>query len=67
MLLLDDTWTSGGSAEAAAVALRAAGARQVAVLVLGRHLDRLPTGLGQPFRLDRCAAHELPPLNRLDP
>jgi endonuclease III len=67
VLLLDDTWTSGGSAEAAAVALRAAGARYVAVLVLGRHLDRLPPGLGQPFRPDRCAVHELPPLNRLNP
>jgi endonuclease III len=67
VLLLDDTWTSGGSAQAAAVALRAAGARYVAVLVLGRHLDRLPPGLGQPFRLDRCAVHELPPLNRLNP
>ena len=67
VLLLDDTWTSGGSAQAAAVALRAAGARHVAVVVLGRHLDRLPPGLGQPFRLDRCAVHELPSLNRLDP
>ena len=67
VLLLDDTWTSGGSAQAAAVALRAAGARHVAVLVLGRHLDRLPPGLGLPFRLDRCAVHELPPLNRLNP
>ncbi len=67
VLLLDDTWTSGGSAQAAAVALRAAGARYVAVLVIGRHLDRLPPGLGQPFRLGRCAVHELPPLNRLNP
>jgi len=66
VLLLDDTWTSGGSAQAAAVALRAAGARYVAVLVLGRHLDRVPSP-GQPFRLDRCAVHELPPLNRLNP
>jgi len=67
VLLLDDTWTSGGSAQAAAVALRDAGARHVAVLVLGRHLDQLPAGLGQPFRLDHCAVHQLPPLNRLDP
>ena len=67
VLLLDDTWTSGGSAQAAAVALRAAGARHVAVVVLGRHLDRLPAGLGQPFRLGRCAVHELAPLNRLSP
>jgi hypothetical protein len=36
-------------------------------MVLGRHLDRLAPALGQPFRLDRCAVHELPPLNRLDP
>ncbi len=67
VLLLDDTWTSGGSAQAAAVALRAAGARHVAVVVLGRHLDRPAASLGQPFRLDRCAVHELAPLNRLDP
>lgn len=60
VLLLDDTWTSGGSAQAAAVALRAAGARHVAVLVLGRHLARLPPGLVQPFRLDRCAVHDGP-------
>jgi hypothetical protein len=38
VLLLDDTWTSGGSAQSAAVALRRAGARSVAVVVLGRHL-----------------------------
>ena len=57
VLLLDDTWTSGASAQAAAVALRAAGAQHVAVVVLGRHVARLPAGLGQPFRLDRCAVH----------
>lgn len=39
VLLLDDTWTSGASATAAAAALRLAGARSVAVIVLGRHLD----------------------------
>jgi hypothetical protein len=38
VLLLDDTWTSGGSAQSAAVALKRAGARSVATVVLGRHL-----------------------------
>jgi hypothetical protein len=42
VLLLDDTWTSGGTAQSAAVALKRAGARWVAVVVLGRHLPALP-------------------------
>jgi trimethylamine:corrinoid methyltransferase-like protein len=40
VLLIDDMWTSGASAESAAAALRAAGAETVAVLVLARHLNR---------------------------
>jgi hypothetical protein len=39
VLLLDDTWASGGSAQSAAVALKLAGARAVAVVVLGRHVS----------------------------
>jgi hypothetical protein len=39
VLLVDDTWVSGSSAQSAAVALRRAGARSVAVVVLGRHVD----------------------------
>jgi hypothetical protein len=39
VLLVDDTWVSGGSAQSAAVALKAAGARRVALVVLGRHVD----------------------------
>ena len=39
VLLIDDTWASGASAQSAAVALRVAGARHVAVMVLGRHID----------------------------
>lgn len=39
VLLLEDTWTSGGSAQSAAVALKRAGARSVAVVVLGRHVQ----------------------------
>ena len=64
VLLLDDTWTSGASAQSAAMALRLAGARWVAVVVLGRHLSEAgPPGAacvappGLAFRLDQCAVH----------
>jgi hypothetical protein len=39
VLLVDDTWVSGGSAQSVAAALKAAGARRVALVVLGRHVD----------------------------
>jgi hypothetical protein len=39
VLLVDDTWVSGASAQSAVVALKAAGARRVALVVLGRHVD----------------------------
>lgn len=39
VLLLEDTWVTGSSAQSAAVALKLAGAGRVAVVVLGRHLD----------------------------
>ncbi|HLH83340.1 MAG TPA: hypothetical protein VKV38_08750 [Trebonia sp.] len=39
VLLVDDTWVSGGSAQSAAAALKLAGAARVAVVVLGRHLN----------------------------
>jgi hypothetical protein len=39
VLLVDDTWVSGGSAQSAAAALKLAGAARVAVVMLGRHLD----------------------------
>jgi hypothetical protein len=60
VLLLDDSWVSGGSVQSASVALRQAGATWVAAVVLGRHLN--PPGppdpaAGVPFRLDRCAVH----------
>ncbi len=38
VLLLDDTWTTGASAQSACAALRLAGARSVAIVVLGRHV-----------------------------
>jgi hypothetical protein len=39
VLLLDDTWVSGGSVQSAAVALKRAGAARVAAVVLGRHVN----------------------------
>jgi hypothetical protein len=40
VLLIDDTWTTGASAQSAAAALLTAGARAVAALVIGRHINR---------------------------
>jgi hypothetical protein len=39
VLLLDDSWVSGGSAQSAAAALKLAGASRVAIVVLGRHVN----------------------------
>lgn len=39
VLVVDDTWVSGGSAQSAAAALKLAGARHVAIVVLGRHVN----------------------------
>jgi hypothetical protein len=60
--LLDDTWTSGASAQSAAAALRLAGARSVAVIVLGRHLcpgQAGPAGAAA-FQPGVCAVHSSP-------
>lgn len=40
VLLIDDTWTKGGHAQSAAHALREAGAANVGLVVIGRHLHR---------------------------
>jgi predicted amidophosphoribosyltransferase len=40
VLLVDDTWTTGASAQSAAAALKRGGARTVAAVVIGRHLKR---------------------------
>lgn len=40
VLLIDDTWTTGASAQSAAASLLAAGACAVAALVVGRHINR---------------------------
>jgi phosphoribosylpyrophosphate synthetase len=39
VLVVDDTWVSGGSAQSAAVAVKLAGARRVAIVVIGRHVN----------------------------
>jgi hypothetical protein len=39
VLVVDDTWVSGGSAQSTAAALKLAGAQRVAVVVLGRHVN----------------------------
>ncbi len=39
VLLVDDTWTTGSSAQSAAATLRAAGAEAVALVVIGRYID----------------------------
>jgi hypothetical protein len=65
VLLLEDTWVTGASAQSAAAALKRAGARHVAVLVLGRHLDpadRLGAPLAArlvpaPYDAAKCAVH----------
>ena len=39
VLVVDDSWVSGGSAQSAAVALKLAGARRVAIVIIGRHVN----------------------------
>jgi predicted amidophosphoribosyltransferase len=62
VLLIDDTWTTGASAQCAAAALRGAGASSVAAVVIGRHLnrewhdnDRRLREIARPFDWGRCA------------
>ncbi len=65
VLLLDDTWVSGASAQSAAAALKLAGASRVAIVILGRHInpaDPLSGALitrAAPARYDlsTCAVH----------
>lgn len=71
VLLVDDTWTTGASARSAAAALKRAGARSVAALVVGRHLnrsweqnDRRLGLLTRPFDWGRCALESDGPSGR---
>ena len=75
VLLLDDSWVSGASAQSAAAALKRAGARHVAVVVLGRHVDpsdrhsALLAARLTPSRYDpdRCAVHSSSPTDTMTP
>ncbi len=62
VLLIDDTWTSGASAQSAAAALRGAGSGPVAALVIGRHInpewhdsERRLKSMSGTFDWDKCA------------
>jgi predicted amidophosphoribosyltransferase len=68
VLLVDDTWTTGGHAQSAAWALKQAGAGPVAAVVIGRHFhsgyevgdqtsgERF-SAIPVPFDWDTCAVH----------
>lgn len=65
VLLIDDMWTTGASAQSAAAVLRDAGARYVAAVVIGRHLNRgyadneaRLSRLGRAFSWARCVLCE---------
>jgi hypothetical protein len=68
VLLIDDTWTTGSSAQSAAMALRRAGADAVITVVLGRHVGRAEAeraGLdpaAMPFRQESCPVHGANPV-----
>jgi hypothetical protein len=65
VLLLDDTWVSGASAQSASAALKLAGAGRVAIVVLGRHLNPADPRAGSliawltpaPYDPSTCAVH----------
>jgi hypothetical protein len=66
VLLLDDSWVSGASAQSAAAALKLAGARRVAAVLLGRHINPADPGAGpfaarltvRPYDSSSCAVHQ---------
>jgi predicted amidophosphoribosyltransferase len=62
VLLIDDTWTTGASAQSAAAILKNAGAGKVGAVVIGRHVnrdwgenDRRLRAIPRPFEWGRCA------------
>jgi hypothetical protein len=65
VLLLDDSWVSGASAQSASAALKLAGAARVAIVVLGRHLSPADPRAGPliarlspaPYDPSECAVH----------
>ena len=72
ILLIDDTWTTGASAQSAAATLKSAGAGPTAAVVIGRHLnrewhqnDRHIRGIARPFDWRACALCSEPVSTRL--
>ena len=60
VLVVDDTWVSGGSAQSVAAALKLAGARRVAVVVLGRHVNPADPRSAAFLESVRAAAEKKP-------
>jgi hypothetical protein len=60
VLLVDDTWVSGASAQSAAAALKAAGVRRVALVVLGRHVDPADPRSAEFLRTLRSQSASIP-------
>lgn len=65
VLLIDDTWTTGASAESAAAALRRAGAGPIAAVAIGRYLNRdwpenqrRLSAIVRPFDWGSCAVEQ---------
>ena len=58
LLLIEDSWVSGASAQSAAAALKLAGARRVAIVVLGRHIDPADPWAGPLAAQLRCAPYQ---------
>jgi orotate phosphoribosyltransferase len=59
VLVVDDMWVSGGSAQSTAGALKLAGARRVAIIVLGRHVN--PANPRASGFLERIRSAGVPP------
>jgi hypothetical protein len=65
VLLIEDSWVSGASAQSAAAALKLAGASSVAIVVLGRHIDHADPWAGPlaasltpaGYQESKCAVH----------
>jgi hypothetical protein len=60
VLLVDDTWVSGASAQSAAAALKAGGARRVALVVIGRHVDPADPRSAEFLRTLRSQSASIP-------
>jgi len=64
VLVVDDTWVSGGSAQSTAAALKLAGAHRVAIVVLGRHVNPADPKSAAFLETVRTAGDSLGPIRR---